>query len=315
VVDALVIGAGVCGLTTAVVLAEQGLNVDVYARETRAGTASWAAGAIWCPLDSHHPDELRWGETTRQKLLSLSGPDTGVREVYGLEACRSEVDPPHFLRDVEVKPASLSELPEGYIAGWRYSAPVINMPVYLEYLHRRLTVAGGRVVPRHVDAFSDDLPGRVVVNCTGVGARALVPDETVTPVRGRVVIVENPGIDEFFAEYLGDETELTYILPLNDRQVVLGSTYEKPGTKFECDDAVTKGIVDRCANIFPELHDAQELEETRAGDRCIRSGGVRLEHERIAGRDVIHNYGHNSGGVSLSWGCAAVAGNLVARYV
>ena len=35
-----------------------------------------------------------------------------------------------------------SELPPGFVCGWRYRAPVIAMPVYLDYLVARLERAG-----------------------------------------------------------------------------------------------------------------------------------------------------------------------------
>ena len=29
------------------------------------------------------------------------------------------------------------DLPDGFVSGWAYTAPAVNMPVYLEYLLRR----------------------------------------------------------------------------------------------------------------------------------------------------------------------------------
>lgn len=38
--------------------------------------------------------------------------------------------------------------------------------------------------------------------------------------------------------------------------------------------------------------------------RPFRAQGPRIEREKIAGREVIHNYGHGGSGWSLSWGSA-----------
>lgn len=38
----------------------------------------------------------------------------------------------------------------------------------------------------------------LIANCAGWGARELVPDPSVRPVRGRQVIAGNPGLEEFF---------------------------------------------------------------------------------------------------------------------
>jgi D-amino-acid oxidase len=291
------------------VLAERGLDVIVQAREEPKRTASWAAGAIWGPLDSHHEDVTRWSEVTRQMLLDLEGPEAGVRLTHGLEASREYTDLPAFLKCIDVQHVDPIDLVHDFRlrgdfrTAWRYAAPVINMPVYLPYLQSRLEKARGRMVLGPVRGLATDLPGRVVINCSGSGAYDLVPDATVEAVRGQLVVVENPGIEEFFAEYGGDPENLTYIFPMNDRQVVLGSTYERGNRSPEPSPEIARGILSRCISIDKRLVGVRVLDD-RVGFRCIREGGVRLEYERVGNRDVIHNYGHGSGGVSLSWGCA-----------
>ncbi|MFC7479507.1 FAD-dependent oxidoreductase [Luedemannella flava] len=272
-VDALVIGAGVCGLTTAVVLAEQGVDVVVWAREPER-TASWAAGAIWGPIDSRHPEVPRWSAVTRRALLDLEGPEAGIWQLYGLEASRDKVDLPDFLRDEtgeigsvlvpdieRFDGASTGPCLKGFAVAWRYAAPLINMPVYLAFLRQRLVAAGGRLEVRPVGRLQDDLPGRVVVNCSGAGAHDLVPDPSVEAVRGQLVVVENPGIGEFFAEHGGHEVNLTYIFPMNAEQVVLGSTFERHNRCPEPDRDIRQGIIDRCVSIYPQLVAAHVLDE------------------------------------------------------
>lgn len=48
-----------------------------------------------------------------------------------------------------------------------------------------------------------------------------------------------------------------------------------------------------------------------AGIRPYRNGCFRLEVEEIAGRTLVHNYGHGGAGITLSWGCAEEAAALV----
>ena len=49
-----------------------------------------------------------------------------------------------------------------------------------------------------------------------------------------------------------------------------------------------------------------------AGIRPYRRGGIRIEREHVAGKTIIHNYGHGGAGVTLSWGSAAEVVRLLA---
>jgi glycine/D-amino acid oxidase-like deaminating enzyme len=60
------------------------------------------------------------------------------------------------------------------------------------------------------------------------------------------------------------------------------------------------------------------LEEGRivravAGLRPYRTGGPRLEVEELGGKRIVHNYGHGGAGVTLSWGSAEEALDLLAN--
>ncbi|BAX92839.1 putative D-amino-acid oxidase [Mycobacterium shigaense] len=65
---------------------------------------------------------------------------------------------------------------------------------------------------------------------------------------------------------------------------------------------MTDRILRRCRDIEPRLRDA-EIIETITGLRPDRPS-VRLEAEPLGSGRCIHNYGHSSNGVTLSWGCA-----------
>ncbi len=206
-VDVLVIGAGVSGLTTAVCLAEAGLTVDVAAARPPRRTTSAAAGAIWGPhLVGLDERVARWGQVTLTRLRHLAGdPATGVRAVSGVTCFRTvqPPEPPAWTDGVgERARCEDAELPAGFTCGWRFTAPVICMPVYLDYLLARFLSTGGQVQDDRVFASLAAAAGQasaaVIVNCCGIGAHDLVPDPAVLPVRGQVVVTANPGISEFF---------------------------------------------------------------------------------------------------------------------
>lgn len=249
------------------------------------------------------PRVLQWSERARFALEAISeDPASGVRLVTGVEAAYELIEPPSWALTVrDFRRCHPDELPAGYLSGWRYTIPVVNMPRYLDYLASRLRTAGVRIEIRSIASFAeltDD--ARMLVNCTGLGARALVPDADVYPTRGQLVVVENPGIDTFFQDNAEGE-DLTYILP-HPGHVVLGGSAIAGSENDAPDLATATAIIERCAAVQPLLRTARVLRHL-VGLRPTRSA-VRVERESVNGVPLIHNYGHGGSGLTLSWGCA-----------
>jgi D-amino-acid oxidase len=306
----LVVGSGVSGLTTAICLAEAGLGVTVAAAQPPLQTTSVVAGAIWGPhLVGLDERVTRWGDTTFDRLIALADdPSTGVGMATGLHASRTpRADPPVVPsgRDAPV-PCDPAGLPAGFAVGWRYAAPVVAMPVYLRYLQARLQKAGAEFrddcsfasLAEAAERFS----APVIVNCSGIGARHLVPDPAVTPVRGQVVVVANPGITEFFIGLGESPDDLVYLIP-HAETVVLGGTEDAGNWSLDPEPDTAQRIVRNCTAIEPRIRDADVVTH-RVGLRPVRPS-VRLEAEDLGGgRRLLHNYGHGGSGITLSWGCA-----------
>ena len=305
VADIVVVGAGVVGLSTAICLAEAGLSTRVVAAEPPSRVTSAAAGAIWGPVRCGPDDRCRdWAGTGLETLTALADePSAGVHQAHGREVARTAASPPAWAGLLaDLRTLAAAELPAGFSSGWSYTAPAVSMPVYLEYLLSRYAGLGGSVEYATVTSLASvDAP--VVVNCTGVGARSLVPDESVVPVRGQVVVVENPGISEFYIDHGADDTpEYVYAFPHGD-VVILGGTAEEGASDWAPRPEVSARIMRDCAAAFPLLGGARVITE-RVGLRPCRPE-VRLEAEALPGGRVLwHNYGHGGAGVTLSWGCA-----------
>jgi D-amino-acid oxidase len=65
---------------------------------------------------------------------------------------------------------------------------------------------------------------------------------------------------------------------------------------------------------IPDLSDAKIIRYS-AGVRPCRKSGIRLEAETIGDKLVIHDYGHGGSGISLSWGCAHEAVNIMKQHM
>lgn len=311
--DVTVIGAGVIGLTTAICLAESGARVAVHAAQPPDQTTSMAAGALWGPHLVGADDRVPgWAEVTRRTLRELMGYPF-VRECAGVSATASPGQLPDGAAGVtDITPCAPGEVPPGYAYAWRYSAPLVSMPAYLGYLHDRYRRAGGLPVEPAsyptLAAAAREAGSPVLVNCSGAGARSLVPDPDVVAVRGQVVIARNPGINEFFVGVGGPLAELTYVFPHGGR-LVLGGTEQVDDWRLEPDPAAAYRIVAACAAVVPAVATA-EVVAHRVGLRPLRSS-VRLDAEQAErGAAIVHNYGHGGSGVTLSWGCARDAATL-----
>ena len=286
----VVVGAGVIGLTTAQELIARGHDVHVIAAEPTAETTSAVAGAVWLPYRVF-PEEkaIAWAAATRERLRGMPG----VREVELTSLGSADPWWRPALPDEDVRPAE--DLPPGYDTGLTVRVPLLENPVYLA----RLALP----VERRRLASLEEVEADVVVNCSGVGARALAGDDAVAPVRGQVAYARPVPGTRFVADEAGPNA-LAYVLPRAD-VTVLGGTAEAGDWSREPDPEEIERILARCAAIEPRVAGA-EIVATAAGLRPGRPE-VRLERE---GR-VVHNYGHGGGGFTLSWGCAQEAADLV----
>jgi D-amino-acid oxidase len=313
-VDALVVGCGVIGLSTAIRLQEAGLSVRIWTADLPQDSTSSVAAATWYPYKAYPKDKLiDWAKRTYEVFEELAGdPESGVYMREGVQLWREPAPVPWWRSAVPcLRRCSEDDLPPGYRDGYVFTQPVIEMPVYLRYLLQRFTAAGGHVEQLFVRSLEEaKRVSGMVINCTGLGARKLVGDAQMRPIRGQIVHVRNPGLERCMLDEEGPEG-LTYIVPRSD-DCVLGGTAEEGLWDTEPEPEVATAIVRRCVALEPHLSGMPVLEH-KVGLRPGRPT-VRLECEDLAdGSSCIHNYGHGGAGVTLSWGCAKEALGLVLR--
>jgi D-amino-acid oxidase len=286
VADVVVVGGGIIGLTAGVRLAERGASVELWSPVEPSETVSAVAAAVWFPSRSDpDPRLVTWaGAAYREFARQAADGVPGVRMLPTINLSRTEPWWAPATPGVEI----------------RFTAPMVEMETYLPWLQDRFRAGGGTIVRRRITTF-DEVPGDRVVNATGLAAGRLCGDDAVFPVRGQVVIVENPGL----TTSVRDEERSLYVHP-RDTDVVLGGTFEAGAWDLRPDPVLRRSIVARCAEVVPALAGAAVLGE-KVGLRPARIGGPRVERE---GR-VVHAYGHGGAGMTLSWGCAEEITRLV----
>jgi D-amino-acid oxidase len=303
----VVLGAGISGLSTATLLRERGDEVVLVSADATEATTSHLAAAVWFPTSAGPADKVAsWGSTTYDVLAAEAARNVpGVVMRESLVLYRREPAPQPWAAAVgQIRPARADELPPGYTHGLRFVVPLVEMPTYLPWLHRRYVDAGGQQVVRRVEALDElvDLQPDVIVNCAGLAAGKLVGDDSTYPIRGQIVRVTNPGL----SLSVRDETHpkgRAYVHPRTD-DCILGGTLDKGVWDTAVDDETTRSIISRCTDLVPALAEAEVL-EALVGLRPGRPE-IRLERDEqlIPNVPVVHNYGHGGSGITLGWGCA-----------
>ena len=330
-----VVGAGVIGLSAAVCLAEtygRQLDITVIAERFSPNTTSDRAGASIQPYSptsdtggSSNSNALltRWARATidrcRQLYESSERLSSGVHFTPGYSVYPHDVPLPwwrNLVQDFRVltkKEANEADLPVDYSTFWSYKVYFIRGKFHLPWLLKRFRDSGGLVEQRRVCSLSELQGYDVIVNCTGLGARELVGDESVYPYRGQIVVLRNSiGLRHFY-EGLENSEESVYLFPYED-VIVVGGTLESHNYSTESDPKTITSILKRNAELVPAIIDAQVV-DTYACLRPYRPT-VRLETESADGQSgsiVVHCYGHGGQGWTLHWGCALDVAALVGQ--
>lgn len=219
--DIGVIGCGAIGLTTALQLQRKGASqVTIYAKEMPPDVRSSFATGGWTPdsricLEQHATPAFKqqWQQMARiswhmfQGLLGLSGDPVEFVDSYSLsdkpplpngeQQEPASTTGPKFARlsrelIPEIGPKAVSVDPRStpFVAPYvrRGTRLTFSIGIYTRLLLEDFRAAGGRIV---VDEFRSPadfarLPQRTLVNCTGYGARALLGDDSLVPVRGQL---------------------------------------------------------------------------------------------------------------------------------
>lgn len=127
-----------------------------------------------------------------------------------------------------------SQLPKGIQSAVGFTTICINVPLHLKYVLSKILAAGGHFIKARLPT-NKGLPGalrtavslakiqgpHVFVNASGLGAKELVPDGAMFPVRGQTVLVKRE------AKYAKTMNENRYVIPRpGSGTTILGGTRE-----------------------------------------------------------------------------------------
>jgi D-amino-acid oxidase len=249
-----VIGCGGVGLATARLLQRRGFTVAIYAKDLPPNTTSNIAGAQWSPAESYDTDHRtpaftaqfeRAARLSHREYQNLPGDAYGIRWIENYFVSDTPPSGPvgssQNIADLYPDARDLGRGEHPFAARYvrRFTTMLIEPPIYLNALSRDFLLAGGRLVVRE---FADlravaALDEPLVINCTGLGAKGLVGDEELMPIKGQLtVLLPQPEIDYITL------TDDLYMFPRRDG-ILLGGTHERGVWTLEPDAEAQRRIV------------------------------------------------------------------------
>ena len=280
---AAVIGCGAVGLTAARQLQRRGFEVTIYAMAVPPNTTSNMSLAGFTPTSGLvEPDRRtpewddqfhRAADAAYRQLQLLVGPTYGITWINSY----SPVDELHhsgsadnFNRpdlQVGLQAGEVVLQPGEHPFATRYAlcrASIrIEPSIYLEALVRDFMAFGGHIVIRKFETPRDlmSLTEPIIVNCTGLGSRALFGDEELVPLKGQLVVLV-PQTEVNYGTVGGSRNPAhlsgigIHMMPRNDG-IALGGTAERGVWTMEPNEVERKRVVEGHMDLVAGMHPAR----------------------------------------------------------
>ena len=275
---AAVIGCGVVGLTSARQLQRRGFDVTIYAMAIPPDTTSNMSLAGFTPTSGLIDDDRRTPEWDAQfrraveiayrQLQLLAGPNYGVSWIpsYNLmNEVRTQGSESQLLpQDVRGSRTVLG--PGEHPFPTKYAVEQATMrfepSIYLDALTRDFLLFGGHIVIRKFDTPRDmmSLNEPVIVNCTGLGSRALFSDDEVLPLKGQLTHLV-PQAEINYQTLGGGSIPAPggfgiHMMPRHDG-IALGGTSERNVWTLEPNEEARQRIVSEHIKLFASMRRAR----------------------------------------------------------
>jgi glycine/D-amino acid oxidase-like deaminating enzyme len=275
---AAVVGGGVVGLTSARELQRRGFEVTLYAATLPPDvTSNWSL-AGFTPTSGLSSADARTPEWVAQfqqavdiayrRLQLLTGPRYGISWILNYSPTDDErmATGTNMLLPDHIQGARVLLGPGEHPFATKFAIERPEMriepSIYLDALLADFRIFGGTIVVRKFDSAAQiaALPERLVVNCTGLGAKALFGDPDLVPLKGQLtVLVPQPEIQ--YSTSGGSTIRSAepglgiHMMPRADG-IILGGTSERDIWTFDVNESERKRIVDGHIELFSSMKGA-----------------------------------------------------------
>lgn len=271
---AAVIGCGVVGLTTARQLQRRGFDVVIYTEHVPPNTTSNMSLASWTPTSGLVDRDRRtsaWDEQFRAsariawgELQLLVGRGYGVSwmEGYSLRdtppSREGGDDDPLLPGDLQATSSVYGPGQHPFPTAYAVMRPSMRIEpsIYLDRLVSDVREAGAGIVIRRFESRRDlaSLPEGIVLNCTGLGSRALLGDDELTPLKGQLtLLMPQEGVDySTFGAASPMAGGFVHMSPRSDG-IALGGTSVEGDWSLDPDPEAMQRIVDAHIDLFSRM--------------------------------------------------------------
>lgn len=269
------------------------------------------------PLYSFFPYSLDSNKIEHDRMLEC--------EKRGLRGFRHDSA---IIKNLNINQAS------GVVDVFEHLSPCIDTDHSMQFLMDLMKSKGAILVTGTVhgnlweqeDELLTKYQADVLVNASGLAARELASDSTLSSARGAVLRVINDGSDfeqinhaMVVATNIPDNYNLIFIVPRNDDTLILGTITQMDEWKLDLtlDSPIVQKMRQQCEEFVPALKNARLDPDypLAQGLRPLRKEEVRVEREpRKHGPKqsrIVHAYGHSVAGWTLAFGSAAECARLV----
>jgi glycine oxidase len=287
--DAIVVGAGIIGLSLAIELNKQGLRVLVVEKGEPGREASWAAGGMLCDFPVETTPALRELATASARMYpefvheleDKSGLKIDLRSVGTLVLSRVETGQSPATTQAYDLPAPLQELEPAFRVPDGIAPHLTGLYIKERSVDPRHLTAAALAAARHrgIDFSSGDhvlavevadgkasgiltnktrFAAGIVVNCAGAWAGQIGPHPFPTrPVKGQMLCVAMPQ-KELVRHVV--RTPDVYLIPRSDGRMLIGATVEEMGFDKQTVPETILKLRNAALDLVPKLADARILE-------------------------------------------------------
>ncbi len=277
---AAVMGSGVVGLTSARELQRHGFDVTIYAATVPPDTTSNMSLAGFTPTSGLVDFQRRTPEWDAQfqkavriayrRLQLLVGPKYGITWINQYAPTNNEQAGrgTNALLPEDVQGSRIILQPGEHPFPMKYAIERPEMriepSIYLDALMNDFLNWGGRVVIRKFETPRDvaSLPENVIVNCTGLGAKALFDDPELVPLKGQLVVLTpqpeiNYGTTGGARPPATPDAGFVHMMPRSDG-IILGGTSIRDNWSLDIEEADRKRVIEAHMELFGEMVGARK---------------------------------------------------------